>query len=77
MGFGGTGDEITAMREGWLTASVLRSIDDSGAAVADAIVAHSRGEPVEQVLGRPLRHDRQWTPTPTRWSRTPPATRSR
>ena len=53
MGFGGTGDEITAMREGWLTASVLRSIDDSGAAVADAIVAHSQGEPVEQVWGGP------------------------
>jgi len=54
MGFGGTGDEIVAMREGWLTASVLRSIDDSGVAVADAIVAHSKGEPVEQVWGGPF-----------------------
>ena len=51
MGFGGTGDEIIAMREGWLTASVLRSIDDSGVAVADAFVAHSKGEPVQQVWG--------------------------
>ncbi len=54
MGFGGTGDEIVAMREGWLTASVLRSIDDSGVAVADAFVAHSKGEPVEQVWGGPF-----------------------
>ena len=53
MGFGGTGDEIVAMREGWLTASVLRSIDDSGVAVADAFVAHSKGEPVE-VWGGPF-----------------------
>ena len=54
MGFGGTGDEIVAMKEGWLTASVLRSIDDSGVAVADAFVAHSKGEPVEQVWGGPF-----------------------
>jgi len=54
MGFGGTGDEIVAMDEGWLTASVLRSIDDSGVAVADAFVAHSKGEPVEQVWGGPF-----------------------
>lgn len=54
MGFGGTGDEIVAMKEGWLTASVLRSIDDSGVAVADAFVAHSRGEPVEQVWSGPF-----------------------
>jgi len=54
MGFGGTGDEIVAMREGWLTASVLRSIDDSGVAVADAFVAHSKGEPVEQIWGGPF-----------------------
>ncbi len=54
MGFGGTGDEIVAMNEGWLTASVLRSIDDSGVAVADAFVAHSRGEPVEQVWSGPF-----------------------
>ena len=54
MGFGGTGDEIVAMREGWLTASVLRSIDDSGVAVVDAFVAHSKGEPVEQVWGGPF-----------------------
>lgn len=54
MGFGGTGDEIVAMKEGWLTASVLRSIDDSGVAVADAFVAHSKGEPVAQVWGGPF-----------------------
>ena len=54
MGFGGTGDEIIAMKEGWLTASVLRSIDDSGVAVADAFVAHSKGEPVAQVWGGPF-----------------------
>lgn len=54
MGFGGTGDEITAMKEGWLTASVLRSIDDSGVAVADAFVAHSKGEEVKQVWGGPF-----------------------
>ena len=49
MGFGGTGDEIVAMAEGWLTASVLRPIDDSGVAVADAFVAHSKGEEVPLV----------------------------
>ena len=49
MGFGGTGDEIVAMKEGWLTASVLRPIDDSGVAVADAFVAHSKGEEVPLV----------------------------
>ena len=54
MGFGGTGDEIVAMDEGWLTASVLRSIDDSGAAVADAFVAHSNGEKVQEVWGGPF-----------------------
>ncbi len=54
MGFGGTGDEIIAMSEGWLTASVLRSIDDSGVAVADAFVAHSKGEEVAQVWGGPF-----------------------
>lgn len=54
MGFGGTGDEIVAMKEGWLTASVLRSIDDGGVAIADAFVAHSRGEPVPQVWSGPF-----------------------
>ncbi len=54
MGFGGTGDEIVAMKEGWLTASVLRSIDDSGVAVADAFFAHSKGEEVAQVWGGPF-----------------------
>lgn len=53
MGFGGTGDEIVAMKEGWLTASVLRSIDDSGVAAADAFVAHSKGEDVPLVWGGP------------------------
>tara|TARA_B110000444_G_scaffold236975_1_gene249286 strand:+ start:1328 stop:2323 length:996 start_codon:yes stop_codon:yes gene_type:complete len=51
MGFGGTGDEIVAMKEGWLTASVLRPIDDSGAAVADAFVAHMNGETPELIWG--------------------------
>ena len=51
MGFGGTGDEITAMSEGWLTASVLRPIDDSGAAVADAFVAHMNGETPDLIWG--------------------------
>lgn len=54
LGFGGTGDEITAMKEGWLSASPLRSIDDSGAAVADAFVAHMRGEPVAPVWSGPF-----------------------
>ena len=54
MGFGGTGDEIVAMKEGWLTASVLRSIDDGGVAVADAFVAHRKEEPVPQVWSGPF-----------------------
>lgn len=54
LGFGGTGDEITAMNEGWLSASPLRSIDDSGAAVADAFVAHMNGEEVEPVWSGPF-----------------------
>ena len=51
MGFGGTSDEITAMKEGWLTASVLRPIDDSGAAVADAFVAHMNGQTPDLIWG--------------------------
>ena len=54
MGFGGTGDEIVAMKEGWLTASVLRCIDDGGVGVADAFVAHSKGEEVPQVWSGPF-----------------------
>lgn len=54
LGFGGTGDEITAMKEGWLSASPLRSIDDSGVAVADAFVAHSKGEEVAPVWSGPF-----------------------
>jgi autoinducer 2-binding periplasmic protein LuxP len=54
LGFGGTGDEITAMREGWLSASPLRSIDDSGVAVADAFVAHMNGEEVDPVWSGPF-----------------------
>ena len=54
MGFGGTGDEIIAMEEGWLSASPLRSIDDSGVAVADAFVAHMNGEEVEPVWSGPF-----------------------
>ena len=63
MGFGGTGDEITAMKEGWLTASVLRPIDDSGVAVADAFVAHSKGEEVPQVWGGSFVMVDRWSDT--------------
>lgn len=51
MGFGGTGDEIIAMREGWLTASVLRPIDDSGVAVADAFIDHMEGKTPDLIWG--------------------------
>ena len=61
MGFGGTGDEIIAMNEGWLTASVLRPIDDSGVAVADAFVAHSKGEEVPLVWGGSFIMVDRWT----------------
>jgi len=61
MGFGGTGDEITAMREGWLTASVLRPIDDSGVGVADAFVAHSLGKPVPQSWSGPFKMIDKWS----------------
>jgi len=54
IGFGGTGDEIKAMSEGWLSASPLRAIDDSGVAVADAFFAHMNGEPVEPVWSGPF-----------------------
>ena len=54
IGFGGTGDEITAMEEGWLSASPLRMIDDSGVAVADAFVAHMRGEEVSPIWSGPF-----------------------
>lgn len=54
MGFGGTGDEITAMQEGWLSASPLRMIDDSGVAVADAFIALSKGESIEPVWSGPF-----------------------
>ena len=55
MGFGGTGDEITAMAEGWLSASPLRCIDDSGVAVADAFVQEMNGEEVSVVWSGPFR----------------------
>ena len=55
MGFGGTGDEITAMAEGWLSASPLRCIDDSGVAVADAFVQDMQGEAVSVVWSGPFR----------------------
>lgn len=55
MGFGGTGDEITAMAEGWLSASPLRCIDDSGVAVADAFVQQMNGEEVSVVWSGPFR----------------------
>ena len=61
MGFGGTGDEIVAMREGWLTASVLRPIDDSGVGVADAIVAHSQGKPVPKSWSGPFKMIDKWS----------------
>ena len=54
MGFGGTGDEIVAMNEGWLTASVLRPIDDSGVGIADAIAAHLDGQEMPQVWSGPF-----------------------
>ena len=54
MGFGGTGDEIIAMKEGWLTASVLRPIDDSGVGIADAIAAHVNGEEMPLVWSGPF-----------------------
>lgn len=54
MGFGGTMDEIVAMREGWFTASVLRPVDDSGVAVAETIAAHLKGEAVPQVWSGPF-----------------------
>ncbi|MEM8852836.1 MAG: substrate-binding domain-containing protein [Pseudomonadota bacterium] len=55
MGFGGTGDEITAMSEGWLSASPLRCIDDSGVAVADAFVNNLNGEDVSVVWSGPFK----------------------
>lgn len=54
LGFGGTGDEVTAMDEGWLSASPLRSIDDSGVAVADAFVGHMNGDDVPLVWSGPF-----------------------
>lgn len=54
MGFGGTADEVKAMEEGWFSASVGRSIDDSGVAVADAFVAHMKGEEAAPSWGGPF-----------------------
>ena len=54
LGFGGTGDEVVAMNEGWLSASPLRSIDDSGVAVADAFVNHMNGDEVPLVWSGPF-----------------------
>lgn len=51
MGFGGTGDEVKAMKEGWLTASVLRPIDDAGAGAADAIFADMNGKKPDLIWG--------------------------
>jgi len=61
MGFGGTGDEIVAMKEGWLTASILRPIDDSGVGVADAFVAHSKGETPPQSWSGPFKMIDRWS----------------
>lgn len=44
MGYGGTADEIQAIGEGWLSASISRNIDDSGAQAADTFVKHMNGE---------------------------------
>ncbi len=44
MGYGGTADEIAAIKEGWLSASISRNIDDSGAQAADTFVKHMKGE---------------------------------
>lgn len=44
MGYGGTADEIQAIGEGWLTASISRNIDDSGAQAADSFVKHMQGK---------------------------------
>ncbi|MGF1626122.1 MAG: sugar ABC transporter substrate-binding protein [Alphaproteobacteria bacterium] len=44
MGYGGTADEIVAINEGWLSASISRNIDDSGAQAADTWVKHMNGE---------------------------------
>jgi ABC-type sugar transport system substrate-binding protein len=44
MGYGGTADEIQAIGEGWLSASISRNIDDSGAQAADTFVKHMKGE---------------------------------
>ena len=44
MGYGGTADEIQAIEEGWLSASISRNIDDSGAQAADTFVKHMNGE---------------------------------
>ena len=55
MGFGGTGDEITAMAEGWLSASPLRCIDDSGAAVADAFIKQMKSQDVSIVWSGPFK----------------------
>ncbi|MGF1626123.1 MAG: sugar ABC transporter substrate-binding protein [Alphaproteobacteria bacterium] len=54
IGFGGTGDEITAIQEGWLSASPLRSIDDGGVAAAEAILRHLNGEEVPPSWGGPF-----------------------
>ena len=54
-------NEITAMREGWLTASVLRPIDDSGVGVADAFFAHSKGEKVPQSWSGPFKMIDKWS----------------
>lgn len=44
MEFGGTGNEITAMSKGRLTAPVLHPSDNGGLADADAFIAHMNGE---------------------------------
>ena len=42
-GFGGTGDELEAMRRGRMTGSVFRFQDDAGAAIAEGIKRHLEG----------------------------------
>ncbi len=54
IGFGGTGEELEAIRKGTMAASPLRMIDDSGIGVADAFYAHMQGEKIPQIWSGPF-----------------------
>ena len=54
IGFGGTGEELEAIRKGTMAASPLRMIDDSGIGVADAFYAHMQGEKIPQIWTGPF-----------------------